>query len=344
VTAELRTAVGTALLGRALDARGRALDGGAAPGGLPRPLIASRPALRERAPVEQPLWTGVRVVDGLLTLGRGARAGIFGAPGAGKSTLLETIVAGARADACVVALIGERGREAERWLRAVGPRTTLVCATADEPAAERRRAAYVAFAQAEHLRIRGLHVLLVVDSLARFVAALRELAAARGELPGRGGYPPSAFAELAALVERAGAFAQGSITLLATVLSDGPDPREPLSDAAKSVLDGHLLLSEELAQAGHFPAVAVTLSASRTMDGVVAAGHAASARRVRGALSLLEQTREARMLGVSAAAPGSPLAAAVAAEPALTGFLRQDAAPARPGETLQALARLADTL
>ena len=189
-------------------------------------------------------------------------------------------------------------------LRAVGPRTTLVCATADEPAAERRRAAYVAFAQAEHLRIRGLHVLLVVDSLARFVAALRELAAARGELPGRGGYPPSAFAELAALVERAGAFARDGSPARDRPLRRPRPARAPLRRRRNRCSTATCSSRKNSPRWAIFPAVAVTLSASRTMDGVeLAAGHAASARQVRSALSLLEQTREARMLGVLAAAP-----------------------------------------
>ena len=197
---EARAQLGTALFGRAVDANGNALDDGGSIAGARRPITCAVPLPRERTPVSEPFCTGIRALDGPLAFGRGARIGIFGAPGAGKSTLLEAIVAGSHADAVVVALIGERGREAETWLRRIGPRTTLVCATSDRSAAERVRAAAFAFAQAGLLRARGLHVLLVLDSLARTAAAARELAIARGEPLGRGGYPPSVVAHQGAAV------------------------------------------------------------------------------------------------------------------------------------------------
>jgi type III secretion protein N (ATPase) len=274
-----------------------------------------------------------------VTIGRGARIGFFGAPGAGKTTLLETIAAGARGDAVVVALVGERGREAQAWCERIDRRTTIVCATSDRSAAERVRAADVAMTQAQRLRDGGLHVVLIVDSLARYAGALREQRSGLGEPVGRGGYPASVWAELARYLERAGNGLRGSITLLATVLSDGPDEREPLSEAARSLLDGHVALSSALAQAGHFPAIDIVHSASRTMAAVVSSAHGADARTVRAALALLAQTQDARALGL--AADGDPaLRSAVRAEAAIGAFLRQRE-PSPPQETVRSLRSLA---
>ncbi len=331
--------LGSIALGRALDATGTPLDGGPpfAPEAT-RVADPSAPAPHDRRPVAEPFVTGVRAIDGLLAIGRGARVGFFGAPGAGKTTLLESIVAGARADAVVLALVGERGREAQAWFARIDARTTIVCATSDRGAAERARAAEVAMAQAEALRARGLDVLLVVDSVARYVAALREQRVAVGESVGRGGYPPSVWADLARYLERAGNGATGSITLLGTVLSDGGDEREPLSDAARSLLDGHVVLSSALARAGHFPAIDVLASASRTMGDVVTAAHADDARIVRAALSVLAETRDARELGLGVAT--ASVARAVAAEPALLAYLRRSerSASCVPAVELRALA------
>ncbi len=321
--------LGFAALGRALDAAGSALDSGGifAASGCPVERIALEP--RDRRTIAEPFWTGVRALDGLLTIGRGARVGFFGAPGAGKTTLLESIASDARADAVVLGLVGERGREAQAWIERCNARTTIVCATSDCSASERVRAADVAMAQARLLRERGLHVVLIVDSLARYCAALREQRVALGEAVGRGGYPPSVWAELARFLECAGNAHDGSITLLATVLSDGGDEREPLSDAARSLLDGHVVLSNALARAGHFPAIDVLASASRTMDAVIDHGHLADARALRAALALLAQTKDARELGLAAATPA--LEAAVGAEPAIDAFLRQRT-PSSPAE------------
>jgi type III secretion protein N (ATPase) len=338
-----RPATGLALLGRAIDAAGTPLDGGpplrahagaSRAGGVPEP--------GERAPVAVPFVTGIAALDALLVVGRGARIGIFGPPGAGKSSLLETLVAGAEADAVVLALVGERGREAERWLGRIDARTTLVCATSDRSAAERVRAAEVAMLQAEALRGRGLHVLLVVDSLARLVAAFRERRAAAREAVGRGGYPPGVWSDLARYLERGGNAAAGSITLFATVLSDGADERDPLSEAARSYLDGHVALSPALARAGRFPAIDVPASASRTMGDVVAGDHVRYASRVRAALALLAETKDGRDLGMFAL-PGPALAAAIAAEPAIEALVRSRA---RTGfaETRAALRAVAELL
>jgi FliI/YscN family ATPase len=334
--------LGFGALGRALDATGAAIDTRGPVDALPTPVRSAPAAAIERPPVEHPFWTGVRAIDGLLTIGCGARIGIFGAPGAGKTTLLETIVAGARADAVVLGLVGERGREAAAWLARVNARTTIVCATSDRSAAERSRAAEVAIAQAVALRDRGLHVLLVIDSLARYCSALREQRVALGEPVGRGGYPPSVFADLARLLERAGNASRGSMTLVASVLSDGADEREPLSDAARSFLDGHVLLSADLARAGHYPAIDLLASTSRTMQAVVSAQHKQDAAVVRSALALLVQTKEARRFGlVNQIDPA--LAKAVAFEDEIDRFTAQTGA-STPAQTLAELATLAEHL
>ncbi|MFZ1125835.1 MAG: EscN/YscN/HrcN family type III secretion system ATPase [Candidatus Baltobacteraceae bacterium] len=334
--------LGYGALGRALDAAGGALDERGAVRGTRLPVTrCAAPAPHERRAIDTPFWTGIRAIDGLLTLGRGARVGIFGAPGAGKTTLLETIAAGARGDAVVLGLVGERGREAQAWLERVDRRTTVVCATSDRSAAERVRAADVALAQAIALRRRGLHVVLVLDSLARYAAALREARVALGEPVGRGGYPPGVWAELARYLEGAGNAAAGSITLLATVLSDGGDEREPLSDAARSLLDGHLVLASDLARAGHHPAIDVLASASRTMNAVAGPRHRLDAQAFRAALARLHESKELRALGF--AGEEGELGRAVAAEPAMQAFLRQRE-PSTPEETLRSLRSVAALL
>jgi len=336
----MRLDLGTCALGRAIDANGSPIDDGPALRGRSVSLELRLPRPNERAPIATPLWTGFRVVDGLLTIGRGARVGIFGAPGSGKSVLLEAIAGGSTADAVVVALVGERGREAQHWIARRTETMTIVCATSDRPACERVAAAQVAVAQADALRERGLDVLLVVDSLARIAAATREIAVGSGEATGRGGYPPSVFAQLARLVEVAGALRKGSITLIATVLNDG-DERDPVSDAARSILDGHIALSARLAQYGRFPAVDVLASASRTMEQVVEPAHLRAAARVRHALAVLDRVEDARALGIESGDRATR--AAIEAEPRLESFLRQGSA-ADCNATLSQLVALAGLL
>jgi flagellar biosynthesis/type III secretory pathway ATPase len=322
-----RAMLGTAAFGRALDARGAPLDGLAPVDGVDVCVGAPAATPAERSAIVEPLWTGVRCIDALLTIGRGARIGIFGAPGAGKSTLLETVVRGARADAVAIGLVGERGREAQRWIAARDDRTTVICATSDRPAHERVRAAELLMAHACLLATRGLHVLAVLDSLARYAHALRELAIARGEGVGRGGYPPSVFARTA--------------TLIATVLTDGED-RDPVSESARSLLDGHLALSSRLAHAGHFPAIDVLASASRTMDAVASAEHQRAAALVRAALARLDRCADARSLGIDPADLQTRIA--IAAEGALERLLRQGSEAAAAAATLEALRQTADML
>lgn len=335
------TALGTCALGRAIDAAGEPLDGGPALRGRHVALDLCSPRPNERSPITKPIWSGVRAVDGLLTIGCGARIGIFGAPGSGKSTLIESLVEGTAADAVIVALIGERGREAQRWVALRGPRTTIVCATSDRPACERIAATHLAIVHAAALRERGLHVLLVLDSLARVAAALRELGIAAGEGAGRGGYPPSVFAELARMIEPAGALRSGSITLIVTVLNDGDD-RDPVSSAARSLLDGHVQLSARLADSGRFPAIDVPASTSRTMEAVVGEDHMHAARVVRRALALLERIDDARALGIEPASPSAQ--AAIAAEAQIEAFLRQGHEKRGHAATLEELFVLAQRL
>lgn len=337
-----RAVLGAPLLGRAVDGLGVPLDGREPPAGLRVPVRSAAPRLEGRRLGAAPLWTGVRAIDGLLVPARGARIGIFGPPGTGKSVLLGAIAAGVDADAVVVALVGERGGEALRLAAAVDRRTTLVCAPADRSAGERLAAGDLALAQAERLRGCGLDVVVIFDSLARYAGAARELAVASGEPLGRGGYPASAFARLAALVERAGCTEAGSLTLIATVLTDAGDPSDPLGEAARSFLDGHLVLDRGLAERGAFPAIDVVRSLSRTMAAVVEPRQAAAAARVRTALARLEATAEARELGL--AVPDGELARAVAAQEGLEGFLRQTGGPVPTAQTLRSLEALADML
>ncbi len=334
--AAFRCVLGFGALGRSFDGTGAALDGGGPlRGAFVR--VARDASAFARRPVAGVLWTGVRALDGLLTIARGARVGLFGAPGCGKSSLLETIARAAQADAVVVALIGERGREAEPWLGDVPSRASVVCATSERSAAERIRAAEVAMAQAVHLRERGCDVLLVLDSLARYAQALRERAVAFGEPVGRGGYPATVWPGLARYLECAGPSERGSVTLLATVLCESDDD-EPLVVAARSLLDGHLVLSREAARAGRFPAFDIGASLSRTMRSVVTLEHGRAALRVRAALAMLDETRDVRGAGL-ADLSDPVLARAVAAEAELASFVHHPGISA-PAETLEALVAL----
>lgn len=340
-------ALGVAALGRAVDARGWPLDGAPAFAGRYLDPDAPAPAPFARGGVPVACWTGVRAIDALATLARGQRIGIFGGAGVGKSTLLQTIVRNVHADALVLALIGERGREVRDWIAALGaarPRATIVCATADEPAAVRARAPLVAMAQAEYLRALGLHVVLVVDSLARYCAALRELGAANGETTALRGYPPSAFAALGRLLERAGASGEGAITAVCSVLVEGDDDHEPVTDAARALLDGHLVLSRRVAEAGRFPALDLRVSCSRLFDSVAGPAQRADAALLRRALAALEDARDLRAVGAYVPGGDPVLDAAIACEPAIEAFLRQEHEAATPQQTREGLAQLAAAL
>lgn len=267
--------VGPELLGRVVDGLGMPIDGGPPIPVTERvPMMAEPPNPLTRAPISEPLVTGVRAIDGLLTIGRGQRIGIFSGSGVGKSTLLGMIARKASADVNVIALLGERGREVREFIEhSLGPeglaRSVVIVATGDQSALARSRGASVATAIAEYFRDQGKHVLLMLDSVTRVAMAWREIGLAVGEPPTTKGYPPSVFASLPRLLERAGNSATGAITALYTVLVDGDDFNEPVADAARSILDGHIVLTRKLAGAGHFPSIDVMESKSRVRDAVI---------------------------------------------------------------------------
>jgi flagellum-specific ATP synthase len=321
--------VGDEMLGRTIDGYGHAIDGGpslttrdarSVRGGSPDPLA--------RPPIDRPMQTGVRAIDGLNTLGRGQRIGIFSGSGVGKSTLLGQITRGTDADVIVVALVGERGREVGGFVNevldeATRKKSVLVVATSDRAPIERFLAPFVAVTVAEHFRDAGKNVLLVMDSITRFAAASREIGLAAGEPPTVRGYPPSFFATVPKLVERMGRTAKGSITGLITVLLDGDDPNEPVADTLRGLLDGHLFLRRELAQAGHFPAIDVLASLSRLMPALVDDGHAASARALRGWLAAHRDGRDLIEIGAYKAGTNPRLDQAIARMSAIEAYLQQ---------------------
>ena len=325
-------AFGDALLGRILDGRGIPIDDGPPlPGDLAeQPLYAAAPSPMRRTAIDVPLPTGIKVIDALLTLGLGQRLGVFAAAGGGKSTLIGMLARHAAADVVVIGLIGERGREVREFVEdALGAaglaRSVVVCATSDRSAMERVRAAHYATAVAEGFRAQGKSVLLLMDSVTRFARALREIGLAAGEPAVRRGFPPSVFAELPRLFERAGTDAVGSITAIYTVLLEDEEGGDPIGEEVRSILDGHVVLSRKLGGAGHYPAVDVLASLSRLFSRIVTADHRAAATRVR---ALLARYAEIEFLvQVGEYKPGSdPLGdAALAAKSAIDALLRQDA-------------------
>ncbi|HEX3770174.1 MAG TPA: FliI/YscN family ATPase [Polyangiaceae bacterium] len=338
---------GAELLGRVVDGLGRPFDGGPPIDGRAVPVDRDPPPALARRPVARPMVTGLRVLDGIMTLGEGQRVGLFAGSGVGKSTLLGAIARGAEADVVVVALVGERGREVgeflERSLAAEArARSVVVVATSDVAALERIRAAQVATAYAEHFRDEGARVLLLVDSVTRFARAQREVGLAAGEPPVRRGYPPSVFAALPRLLERSGQAAQGSITAIYTVLVEGSDMDEPIADEVRGILDGHVVLDRGVAARGRYPAVDVGVSLSRVMDAVVTPAHREAARRLRALVATYEAKRELVTLGAYAKGSDKALDEAIARMPAIEAFLRQDAGERSTLEaTLDALAAAA---
>jgi ATP synthase in type III secretion protein N len=345
----LQVSAGAPLLGRVLDGLGRPMDGRPAPTGLTSVLVdrAPPPALTRR-PVSAPLETGVRAIDGLITLGVGQRVGLFAGSGVGKSTLLGSIARGANADVVVVALVGERGREVGEFLEhALGEagrrRSVVIVATSDAPPIERLRAAQVATAVAEHFRDLGKSVLLLVDSITRFARAQREIGLAAGEPPARRGYPPSVFTQLPRLLERSGQSEKGAITAIYTVLVEGSDMDEPIADEVRGILDGHIVLERKLAARGHYPAIDVLSSLSRVMPSVTTRSHQASAQRARALLATYEERRDLVLLGAYAKGSDARLDQAISAMPELERFLRQEAAAQEASSsTLQALQGIAE--
>jgi type III secretion protein N (ATPase) len=318
---------GDDLLGRVLDGIGEPIDGGAPLAGEPWLIDRPAPNALARPSITTSLTTGVRAIDTLLTLGRGQRVGLFAAAGVGKSTLLGQIARGTSADVIVTCLVGERGRELPDLLgdelAPARDRSVVVCATSDAPPLVRVRAVHTATAIAEYFRDQGKHVLLLVDSLTRVARAQREVGLSAGEPVARHGYPPSVFALLPRLVERAGATSAGTITGIYTVLVAGNDMDEPIADEVRGLVDGHIVLERRLAQRGHFPPIDVVASVSRLMPKVVDEKQLAAAARVRERLAIYEEHRDLIVLGAYQSGRDKKVDDAVAQYPAIEKLLRQ---------------------
>ncbi|GAB4326133.1 MAG: flagellar protein export ATPase FliI [Dehalococcoidia bacterium] len=326
---DARAPVGMALLGRVLDGLGRPADGRPSPMQLRRmPLHAEPPHPLDRTPIREALPTGVRAIDGLLTLGRGQRVGIFAGSGVGKSTLLGMLARGTAADVTVIALIGERGREVREFIEhdlgdEALKRAVVVVSTGDTPAAMRISAARVATTVAEGFRAAGLDVLFLFDSVTRVALAQREVGLAAGEPPTTRGYPPSVFSMLPHLVERAGPGRNGSITAIYTVLTEGDDVDDPIADLARATLDGHVVLSRALAGAGHYPPIDVLASASRLMPRVIAPRHLAAATTLRSLLAAYDEARDLVSIGAYQRGADPSVDRALDLLPGINAFLQQ---------------------
>jgi type III secretion protein N (ATPase) len=318
-----------ALRGRVLDGLGRPIDGrGPISSAAPWPVDRPAPAPLSRPRITRALPLGVRALDALLTAGEGQRLGLFAGSGVGKSTLLGQLARQTAADVNVIALVGERGREVVEFLdESLGPdgraRSVVVCATSDAPALVRLKAAFVATAIAEYFRDQGQRVLFMLDSVTRVARAQREVGLAAGEPPARQGYPPSVFALLPRLLERTGTATRGSITALYTVLVAGGDMEEPIADEVRGILDGHVVLSRELAARGHWPAIDVLPSLSRLMTAVAAPDHRVAAGRLRTLLAAYERQRDLILLGAYQHGSDPVTDTAIARIDAIEAFLRQ---------------------
>jgi flagellum-specific ATP synthase len=320
----LRLPVGDGLLGRVVDSQGQPLDHGG-----PLAQVSA-----------EPLDTGVRAINALLTVGRGQRLGLFAGSGVGKSVLLGMMARYTQADVIVVGLIGERGREVKEFVEDIlgesdRGRAVVVAAPADAPPLLRMQGAAYATAIAEYFRDQGRHVLLLMDSLTRYAMAQREIALAIGEPPATKGYPPSCFAKLPALVERSGNGLNGvgSITAFYTVLSEGDDQQDPIADAARAILDGHIVLSRALAESGHYPAIDIEQSASRVMHNVVQREHFDLARRFRALYSRYQKSRDLIQVGAYMSGSDPQLDEAIRLQPGMEAFLQQDMFEAAPMES-----------
>ncbi len=321
--------VGSELLGRVIDAEGRAIDG------RPQPALSQRTSRDRRPPdaclrprIDQPLATGVRAIDGLLTCGKGQRMGIFAGSGVGKSVLLGMMARYTAADVIVIALIGERGREVNEFIeRDLGPeglaKSVVVVAASNEPALVRTQAASTATAIAEYFRDQGKDVLLLMDSLTRFALAQREIGLAAGEPPATRGFTPSVFALLPKLVERAGRTPTGSITAFYTVLVEADDPNEPISDAVRGLLDGHTWLSRQLSSRGHYPAIDVLQSISRLMPEVTDAEHARATYALRDLMAAYHDHEDLISIGAYRRGANRTVDAAIDMREEIDGYLRQ---------------------
>jgi flagellum-specific ATP synthase len=324
--------VGPELLGRVIDAAGQPLDGRGPIHAEDRTRLAGVPMNPlQRAPIERTLDVGVRAINSLLTVGRGQRIGLFAGSGVGKSVLLGMMARYTEADVIVVGLIGERGREVKEFIdkilgEAGRARSVVVAAPADSPPLMRMHGASMATAIAEYFRDQGQNVLLIMDSLTRYAQAQREIGLAIGEAPATKGYPPSVFARLPQLVERAGNSSpdSGSITAFYTVLTEGDDQQDPIADAARAILDGHIVLSRRIAEAGQYPAIDVEASISRVMHDIVPPAQLQQARRLKQLLSTYEQNRDLIAIGAYQAGADPRIDAAIAAQAGIREFLHQD--------------------
>jgi flagellum-specific ATP synthase len=343
--------VGPGLLGRVLDGFGRPIDEGPPLQTCAAyPLYAAAPCPMEREHIIEPLVTGVRAIDGMLPCGKGQRVGIFGGSGVGKSTLLGAMARHNDADVSVIALVGERNREVRAFLEnELGPegrsRSVVVVATSDRPAPLRIRACFVALAVAEYFRDQGKNVLLVVDSVTRLAMAQREIGLAAGEPPSQKGYTPSVFAMLPKIFERSGHFKKGSITGFFTVLVEGDDFNEPICDAVRGILDGHLILSRELGAAGHYPAIDIRHSISRLTSRIASPEQISQIQKLREAMALYHDSHDLIQLGAYVAGTNPKLDASIRCRPEIMNFLKQDSHDfCKLSETLDRLGKLAAVL
>lgn len=335
--------VGPDMLGRVVEGTGKPIDG--------KPIYRARehwllqgdpPMPMDRVPIHEPLGCGVRAIDGLITCGRGQRLGIFGGSGVGKSTLIGMMTRATEADLTVLALVGERGREVREFLEsAIGveglQRSVVVVSTSDQSPLLRIRAALAATTVAEYFSAKGKNVLLVVDSLTRFAMAQREIGLAAGEPPTSKGYTPSVFTLLARLIERAGNFGKGSITAFYTVLMEGDDEQDPIVDAVRALLDGHVMLDRKLNAQGHYPPISITNSLSRLMPAVCSPQQVEKARLVRQLLAVYEAAEDLIRIGAYQRGADAALDRAIAALPGIQAFLRQERSDRVPFRLTQEL-------
>ena len=324
----LTVQVGEQLLGKTLDGLGRPVAGEAIDG-IPYPVEANPPDPMSRAIIDEVLPLGVKAVDGLITVGKGQRIGIFAGSGVGKSTLMGMFARNTKADVNVIALIGERGREVREFIeRDLGEegmkRSVVVVATSDRPALERNKAAKTATSIAEYFRDQGKDVLLMMDSLTRFSMAQREIGLASGEPPVTRGYPPSVYSEMPKLLERAGRSMEGSITGLYTVLVDGDDFNEPITDTARSILDGHIMLNRKLGHKNHYPAIDILQSISRCMSQIADREHKQAASRLKSVLATYNEAEDLINIGAYKSGSNPSIDYAISKIDVVNSFLRQD--------------------
>ena len=334
--------VGSDFLGRVIDTMGHAIDGGPMPKGETRmPLVAAAPRPMQRQRIVEPISTGVRAIDACMTCGKGQRVGILSGSGVGKSKLLGMIARNTSADVSVIALIGERGREVRDFievdLRTEGlARSVVVVATSDEPSLRRIKGAYMATAIAEWFREQGADVMLLMDSLTRFAMAQREVGLSIGEPPTTKGYPPSMYALLPKLLERAGTSERGSITGLYSVLVEADDLNDPVGDASRSILDGHIALSRDLASRGHYPAIDVLQSISRSMIDVTSRRHQELAQQIRRVLATYRDAEDLVNIGAYVQGSNPEIDTSIRLMPGLRALLQQDLFESAPFDEIEA--------